>query len=430
MNKLKLIICATFGNCFEVYDFIIYQLLANNISDNFFDKNCKYSFLLTQLIFISTTILSRPIGGLIFGYIADLKGRKLSLEKSILMSGLCTGIIGLIPSYEDIGIFSTLFLILLRFLQGISLGGEQGTSICFLLEHSSPNTRGFLSSFCCFGQQIGALIAVTIASIYNLHFNTSEIAQQFWRIIFILSFGFGFFGYWIRKKTNETIDFLLDNYCIEEKISLFNETKLFILNNKVLLLSVFFVVSFGTLMSYIVFIIGNSYLKQHATYLPIFKYIQYIMSFLVILSIPVFGSLSDKIGRKSIMSHSVLIISALSIPFFQSFLFAPNYTTLIVSMLLAVSCGAYFAVTPTIITELLPTKSRCTNYAIFYSIPAAITSGVSPFLFNWLLSLNPIYISYMTIILAICSIISLKSLEEPTTIYSKLHKYSYEFLKP
>ena len=154
------------------------------------------------------------------------------------------------------------------------------------------------------------------------------------------------------------------------------------------------------------------------------------MSFLVILFIPIFGYFSDKIGRKTIISHSILVISALSIPFFQSLQSAASYSALIVSMLLAISCGAYFSVTPTIITESLPITSRCINYAIFYTIPAAIVSGTSPFLSGWLISLNPIYISCMTIILAICSIISLRSLDEPMIIYGKLHKYSYEFLKP
>jgi MHS family proline/betaine transporter-like MFS transporter len=430
MNKLKLIICATFGNCFEVYDFIIYQLLANHISNHFFDRHLKNAFLLTQLIFILTAILSRPIGGLIFGYLADLKGRKLSLEKSILMSGVCTGMIGLIPSYETIGLFSTLFLILLRFLQGVSLGGEQGTSISFLLEHSSPKSRGFLSSFCCFGQQIGVLVAVAATSIYSLHISKTGMSEQLWRILFVLSFGFGWFGYWVRKKTNETIDFLLDSYCSEEKTSLVNETKLFILNNKALFMSIFFIVSLGTFMSYTVFIIGNGYLKQQANSLAIFKYIQYIMSFSVILSIPIFGFYSDKIGRKTIISHSILIISALSIPFFQSLQSVPSYTTLIVAVLLAISCGAYFSVTPTIIAETLPTKSRCINYAIFYTIPAAIISGITPFLSNWFIKTDPIYLSYVTIGLAISSIISLRLLEEPLYIYGKLPKYSYEFLKP
>ena len=430
MNKLKLVICATFGNCFEVYDFIIYQLLANHISKHFFDIHFKNAFLWTQLIFILTTILSRPIGGLIFGYLADLKGRKLSLESSILMSGVCTGMIGLIPSYEKIGFFSTLFLIILRFLQGVSLGGEQGTSISFLLEHSSPKAKGFLSSFCCFGQHIGILLAITATSIYSLHISKIDLSEQLWRVLFILSFCFGWFGYWIRKKTNETIDFLLCNYCSEEKTSLFNESKSFICNNKALFVSIFFIVSFGSFISYTVFIIGNGYLKQQTNSLAIFKHIQYIMSFLVILSIPIFGFLSDKIGRKTIISHSILTISALSIPFFQSLKSIPNYTTLIVAMLLAISCGAYFSVTPTIIAESLPTKSRCITYAIFYTIPAAIISSISPFLSNWFIKLDPIYISYVTIWLAISSIISLKSLEEPLYIYGKLSKYSYEFLKP
>ena len=430
MNKLKLIICATFGNCFEVYDFIIYQLMASHISNNFFDKNCEHSFIATQLVFILTTIISRPLGGIIFGYISDLKGRKLSLEKSILMSGLCTGMIGLIPSYKDIGFVATLFLILLRFLQGISLGGEQGTSISFLIEHSSPKSRGFLSSFCCVGQQAGILLAILAASIYNWHIKKSGTEEVWWRILFIFSFFIGLFGYWVRKKTNETIDFLLDRHCSDKTISLLEESKLFIFKNKQLFLSVFFIVSFGTFMTYTVFVVGNSHLKQLADSLQIFAYIQYLMSLLVIFSIPVFGYFSDIIGRKTIISHSLAAISALSIPFFQSLQSVANYNTLVVAVLLAISCGAFFSVTPTIVAESLPTRSRCINYAVFYAVPAAIMSAISPFVSAFLISINPTYIAYVIILLAMVAIFCLKSFNEPIELYSKLNKYSYEFLKP
>lgn len=430
MNKLRLVICATFGNCFEVYDYIIFQLLSNHISHYFFDNKSGNAFLFTQLIFISTAILSRPLGALVFGYLSDTKGRKLSLETSILISGIATGIIGLIPSYEKIGVLSTLSLVFLRFLQGVSLGGEQVTSISFLLEHSSPKNRGLLSSFCCFGQQLGGLLAVFVTSLYCFHMKNTDFSGNLWRILFVLSLGFGFFGYWVRKKTNETIDFLLENYCLEEEKNIFKETISFVLNHKILFVSMFFIVSFGTFINYTILIIGNDYLKKQAGSLAIFEYIKYIMSFFVIISIPIFGFLSDKIGRKSIISHSILITSTLSVSFFGSFQNTANFNTLVIAILLAISCGAYFSVAPTIVAEILPSKSRCTNYAIFYSIPAALISGISPFLANYLISIQPAYLAYVTISLAIPSIILLSMLEEPLNIYNKLHKYSYEFLKP
>lgn len=430
MNKIKLVICATFGNCFEVYDFIIFQLLSNHIYHYFFNNKAGNTFLFTQLIFISTAIISRPVGGLFFGYLSDVKGRKLSLETSILISGISTAIIGLIPSYEKIGFLSTLCLVFLRFFQGVSLGGEQVTSISFLLEHSSPKNKGFLSSFCCFGQQIGGLLAMTIASIYSIYLSNVDLSGNLWRTLFMLSLGFGYFGYWVRKKTNETIDFLVDNYCIEENKNIFKATVDFIFNNKLLYTAIFFIVSFGTFINYTILVIGNNYLNQQANYFIIFKYIKYIMFLFVIISIPIFGFLSDKIGRKSIMSHSILIISSLSISFFQSLQYTGNFTTFIIAILLAISCGAYFSVTPTIIAEILPIRSRCTSYAIFYTIPAALISGISPFLANYLIKIQPIYVSYVIIALAIPSIILLRILEEPLYMYSKLPKYSYEFLKP
>lgn len=430
MNKLKLIICAIFGNCFEVYDFIIYQLLSIYISKHFFDQDSEHAFFFTQAVFVVTTVVSRPLGGLIFGYISDLKGRKSSLEKSILMSSLCTGMIGLIPSYQSIGIFSTLSLILLRFLQGISFGGEHGTSVCFLLEHSSPKSKGALSSFCCFGQQVGMLLATIAASNYSLYVNNGHVSDQLWRIMFLFSFVFSFFWYWIKKETNETIDFLLDMHCREKLTSPVNEFKGIIYSNRKLILSGFFIVAFGTFINYAIFIIGNKYLQKYSQTLPIFNYIHYIMSFLLILFIPVFGYFSDKIGRKTLISHSIATIAPLSLSFFQSLQSEASYSILIVVILLTISCGAYFAVTPLIIAESLPVQYRCISYAIFYSVPAAIVSSIAPFISSWAIDIDPMYMAYAIIILAVCSMLSLKLLDEPINQYSKINIYSYEFLKP
>jgi MFS transporter, MHS family, proline/betaine transporter len=430
MNKLKLIICAICSNCFEVYDFVIYQLLSIYISKHFFDHNSEHSFFFTQLVFILTTVFSRPIGGLIFGYISDSKGRKGSLEKSILMSALCTGMIGLIPSYQTIGVFSTLALILLRFLQGISFGGEHGTSVCFLLEHSSPKSKGALSSFCCFGQQAGMLLATIAASNYSIYASNSRVSDQLWRIMFIFSFAFSFFGYWVKKETNETIDFLLDSHFRKQPVLPISQFKTIISSNKKLILSGFFIVAFGTFANYAIFIMGNQYLQKYADALPVFNYINYIMSFLLILFIPVFGYFSDKIGRKTMISHSIVIIAPLSLPFFQPLQSEANYGVLVIAILLTISCGAYFSVTPLIIAESLPIQYRCISYAIFYSVPAAIVSSVTPFISHWAIDINPVYISYVIIILAVCSMLSLKLLDEPINRYNKISIYSYEFLKP
>jgi MHS family proline/betaine transporter-like MFS transporter len=179
-----------------------------------------------------------------------------------------------------------------------------------------------------------------------------------------------------------------------------------------------------------VFIIGNSYLKTHAAKLPVLQHIQYIMSVSVILSIPVFGYLSDKFGRKPIVSFSLLAIFGLSLRFFQSLNTANSFNDVVIAILLAVSCGGYFAVAPTIIIESLPSKARCICFALFYTIPAAIVSGVTPYLTSWLIALNPIFITYAIIVLGIAAHLALRVFNEPVLTYKRLPKYSYEFLKP
>ena len=146
--------------------------------------------------------------------------------------------------------------------------------------------------------------------------------------------------------------------------------------------------------------------------------------------IPLFGYFSDKIGRKTLISHSIATIAPLSLPFFQSLQAEASYSILIVVILLTISCGAYFSVTPLIIAESLPVQYRCISYAIFYSVPAAIVSSIAPFISSWAIDIDPIYMAYGIIVLAVCSMLSLKLLDEPINQYSKIGIYSYEFLKP
>ena len=131
------------------------------------------------------------------------------------------------------------------------------------------------------------------------------------------------------------------------------------------------------------------------------------------------------------LSHSTGMIAALSLPFFQC-LQSPNAScsTLIIIIILTIACGAYFSVAPVIIAEALPVQTRCISYAVFYSIPAAIVSSFAPFISTWVIGVDPIYIGYSIIFLAICSILSLRLLDEPTNLYNKIKVYSYEFLKP
>ena len=143
----KTIFAGAIGNAIEFYDFIIYAYLAVYFAYHFFPSHDPVAALIASYGAFATGMIMRPVGGLLLGRIGDRIGRKMALQVTVASIAIPTLIIGLLPTYETIGLLAPILLILLRMLQGLAVGGEYTSSIVFLIEHSPPNRRGFIGSF-------------------------------------------------------------------------------------------------------------------------------------------------------------------------------------------------------------------------------------------------------------------------------------------
>ena len=187
-TRMRALIASAVGSSVEWFDFFLYGTMAALVFNKlFFPSDDPYVSMMLSYVSFALAFLVRPIGGIIFSHIGDRIGRKKTLIITLSLMGLSTVAMGLLPNYETVGIWAPILLIILRLVQGLSLGGEWGGGILLAVEYSPKNKRGFYGSI----PQIGAMIGLSLASLFSSVLTTVLTEEQFlsfgWRIPFILS---------------------------------------------------------------------------------------------------------------------------------------------------------------------------------------------------------------------------------------------------
>src|SRR5712675_1777471 len=198
------IFASSLGTVFEWYDFYLYATLAPFFASLFFPPGNDTAALLSAFATYAAGFLVRPFGALLFGRIGDLVGRKYTFLITILVMGSSTFLVGLLPTFSNIGWLAPFLLVTLRLLQGLALGGEYGGAATYVAEHSRPNERGYTTSFIQTTATLGLLMALAIIALSRSNMNAKDFAEWGWRIPFLISVVLLVFSVYIRLKLNET----------------------------------------------------------------------------------------------------------------------------------------------------------------------------------------------------------------------------------
>jgi MHS family proline/betaine transporter-like MFS transporter len=193
-------IAGAIGNAIEFYDFIVYAYLAHYFASQFFPSDDPVTALIASYGGFAAGMLMRPLGGVLIGSIGDRIGRKMALQISVLMISLPTVAIGFLPTYDSIGLWAPVLLLLMRLVQGLSVGGEYSAAIVFLVERASPKERGFFGSFSPMGAIFGLLLGSLVTFIFTLSLGQEIMNDWGWRLPFISSIVLMLFGIWLRSK--------------------------------------------------------------------------------------------------------------------------------------------------------------------------------------------------------------------------------------
>jgi len=393
------------GNVLEWYDFTVYGFFATVIGAQFFPHQDKIVQLISAFGVFAAGYLMRPIGGVIFGHIGDRQGRKKALTISVILMAIPTTLVGLLPTYENIGWVAALLLVILRLLQGLSVGGEFTGSISFLVERAPKGKRGFFGSWTTFGVFGGMLLGAGLATIITTVLNEQQLHQYGWRIPFLFGAVIGVVGLYLRKGMKEDEHF--NKLKKEEKraklplAEFWAHYKMQAL--KIILISWAFGVSV-----YLIFIFLPSYLHTfHHVKLSEALTAHTITIVFLMLIIPLFGHLSDKIGRKTLLLLSLVGFVLFSYPLF-SLMFNNTFYSILTAMLAFAILEAMFqAVMPALMTEMFPAKVRYTGLSVSYNLSLAIFGGTTPLVCTWLVKVSggnvwmPAYYLIATCIIAI-----------------------------
>jgi MFS family permease len=321
----RVIFASSLGTVFEWYDFYLYGTLAVFFSALFFPPGNETAAFLASLATFGAGFAVRPLGALVFGRIGDLIGRKYTFLITIVVMGLATALVGVLPTYAQIGIWAPVLLVSLRLAQGLALGGEYGGAATYVAEHAPPGRRGYYTSWIQTTATLGFFLSLAVILGCRLGFGEEAFRSWGWRLPFLLSVVLLGISVYIRLKLEESPVFVemrdtggLSRAPLTESFGRWG-------NGRIVLLALFGAtagqgVVWYTGQFYALFFLQNTLkLDFQLSYL--------LLAFALLIGTPffiVFGRLSDRIGRRRIMVAGCLLAALTFIPIFKGLTHSVN----------------------------------------------------------------------------------------------------------
>ncbi len=389
----RLVASTSFGNFMEYVDFATYGFLATIIGSTFFPQASPTAQFLSSLAVFGVSFLFRPLGGLIFGYLGDKLGRKRSLVSSIIIMSLATTLIGCLPSFSVVGVAAPILLVLLRIIQGISVGGEFSVASTFIVEHAPNNRRGFFSSYILVTSGVGTIAGNLLVLLLTSVLTSDQMNGFGWRIPFWIALPLGAIGLYMRLRVEESPVF--------EKIAnslepVTNPWKSFKKKDISMLLLVAAFCGANGLSFFYYATYFNNYLSQTRGFSRPDALLLSVISLAVYCALcPFAGMLTDRFGRKKIFIAGYFALAVLVTPIF--FLLGTGFAGALVGLIVF---GIPLAVTnvtvSVLIVELFGARMRTTAGAIGHEVGVGLLSGSGPLVAAALVAAtgNPIIPAY------------------------------------
>lgn len=378
----RVVLSCMIGNALEWYDFALYGYFATTFGTLFFPKFSVAASLMATFGIFAAGFIMRPLGGVIFGHIGDKIGRKKALLWSIYLMAIPTTLIGLLPTYAQVGWVSPLLLTFIRLAQGLSMGGEFTGSMVFVVENAQQGNRGLYGSWVVFSLLVGILVGSAVATTTCYLLSEDSLMSWGWRIPFLMSVVGGFIGSIMRRTLREPEEFTQAKIHHKELSAPVKE--LFKHHAKtiayVVTIELALAISFYLIITFI-----NTFLTA---FLEMDKVTSLMMTSISMVAMGIailFGGwLSDKIGRKAVLIPSGLAFAFFSYPLFLG-LESSFEGALLAQIALSLIMGVFFAPFPATLVELFPLQVRYSGLAISHSISMAAFGGTAPFIATWLI---------------------------------------------
>ena len=378
-SALRTALAGLIGNVLEWFDFAVYGYFASDIGRQFFPQSSHTAQQLLAFAVFALGFGARPFGSLILGPVGDRIGRRALLTLSIMLMGGATLLLGLLPTYEQIGVAAPVLLVTMRIIQGLSLGGEFTGSMVYTTEQASPLMRGLISSSTAAGTTIGFILGSGSAWLVNALLSPADVAAWGWRIPFVASISLCIFGWFLRRGIHETAEGLKAAAIRPPLIPSLVADWLPIVRT-------FGIVAMTNAAYYLTF----TYAVERRKSLTgeggeAFLLANTLSLVVVLISKPFGGWLSDRTGRRRLMLALTVAVMSLIYVALRLMLYGAPRQFILGQILLAVPIGMALGLQGAMVVEIFPLRTRVTSMSFAYSITLALAGGTAPLVSAWLI---------------------------------------------
>lgn len=373
----RLAAASSIGTTLEWYDFTVYNLMAALVFNVIFFPS--FDPMAGTVIAFSTYAvgyISRPLGGVIFGSLGDKLGRKWVLVATLILMGVVTGLMGLLPTYASWGIWSPIVLVALRFLQGAAIGGEWAGSVLLSMEHGKSHQRGRNASFTQVGPACGTLLGAGFIALITLLMTPEDFQTWGWRIPFLSSVLLVILGFWLRRGVEETPAFKE----IESKGAKVNAPVREVFTQHWRRLLIAGGARIGSDIVYALLVVFTLAYVTNVLHLPrsLALMATIIGSVFHALCVPLFGSLSDRFGRRPVYATGAVLSLLWGFVFFQLLDTASTPLICLAVIVGMIFQAMMFGPQAAFVTEQFPTRVRYAGSSLAYTLAGIVGSGMAP----------------------------------------------------
>jgi len=409
-NARRTVLAGAVGSAIEFFDFGIYSFLATMLAASFFPKADPTAGLLYTFAVFGVAFVVRPLGGIWLSHVGDTRGRRFALALSVSLMAVATALIGLLPTYASIGVWAPILLVVLRCVQGASAGGEIGSAATYVSEVSPDRKRGLFTSTTQVGTLFGTMLASLAVVVVSVVLTREQMQEWGWRIPFLVSFPLGMVALIIRYRLAESGQFVrAENAGKIERIPFVSV----ITTHRRALLTVFCMSLVSYASYYLVFTYLSVYFqRQGLMSVSMATWTTSIVVLVAAISIPFWGALSDRVGRKPLIIGACIGNLVIPYPAFLMMSHSPA-AAVVAQLILGQLEAAYLATILTTYCEIFPVRVRLSGLSLGHNLAALVAGGMAPYMATWLIAKSgnafaPAWMLIGTACVSLCAALTIK----------------------